>query len=186
MKTNNKCEFSNKIKAHFKSKWWIYIVFLMLFLPILLYMMNFRDQEISDKTSDWGDFGSYIGGWYSLITAIAAIMVTIIISRRSSKESRIIHCVEKITLSYERIRDWNLIIEENGDLDTCSKYRKLIKTECIVMIYYVKTFPININNYGDFISSITDAHNDVTNNYRFKVLTNQYETFIKGLPLKIS
>ena len=178
MKTTYQCKFSNKIKAHFKSKWWIYIVFLMLFLPILLYMMNFRDQEISDKTSDWGDFGSYIGGWYSLITAIAAIMVTIIISRRSSKESRIIHCVEKITLSYERIRDWNLIIEENGDLDTCSKYRKLIKTECIVMIYYVKTFPIE----NKYLASYSRA----TNNYRFKVLTNQYETFIKGLPLKIS
>ena len=185
MKTTYKYKFSNKIKDHLKSKWWIYIVFLMLFLPILLYIINFRDQEISDNTSDWGDFGSYIGGWYSLITAIAAIMVTIIISRRSSKESRIIYCVEKITLSFERIRDWNLIIEENGNLDTCSKYRKLIKTECIVMIYYVKTFPININNYRDFISSITNAHDDVTNNNRFKELTVQYETFIKGLPIKI-
>ena len=105
--------------------------------------------------------------------------------RRSSKESRIIYCVEKITLSFERIRDWNLIIEENGNLDTCSKYRKLIKTECIVMIYYVKTFPINIDNYRDFISSITNAHDDVTNNNRFKELTVQYETFIKGLPIKI-
>ena len=129
---------------HFKSKCWIYIVCIILFLPVLFYMINFRDQEISDKTSDWGNFGSYIGGWYSLITAIAAIMVTIIISRKSSKESRIIHCVEKITLSYERIREWYLIIEEKNDLDICSKYWKLIKTECVILVYYVKTFPINI------------------------------------------
>lgn len=146
MKTSYNYKFINNIVNHLKSKWWIYIVFLILFLPILLYMINFRDQEISDKTADWGDFGSYVGGWYSLITAIAAIMVTILISKKGSKESRIVHCVEKITLSYERIRDWYSIIEEKNDLDISSKYWKLIKTECVVMIYHVKTFPILISN----------------------------------------
>lgn len=185
MKTNNKCEFPNKIKDHLKSKWWIYIVFLMLFLPVLFYILNFHDQEFSDKTSDWGDFGSYIGGWYSAIIAFLAIVISWKLNEMNSSENKIGRGIDRITLSYYKIRDLYETIEiSKDDLDKVQKCRKLIMAECRITDYYVKTFPIKVDNLNDFRISIDEMRKNVTSKKSFDKFENQYFQFIKNQPEK--
>lgn len=197
METTYKYKFSNKIKEHFKSKWWIYIVFLMLFLPILLYIINFRDQEISDNTSDWGDFGSYIGGWYSLITAIAAIIVTIVISRRNNVESKIEHCINKIVECYARLdtlyRDAKYYAQvSNSFIPTeampsipvlnlsGSYYKQSIEAEFVTMDYYLKILPLQSEKLNKLRNSIHDTFVEPTNDGRWKYFKDSYTEFIQS------
>lgn len=183
METNYKCESSNKIKDHFKSKWWIYIVFLILFLPVLFYMINFHDQEISDKTSDWGDFGSYIGGWYSAIIAFLAIVISWKLNVMNSSENRISRGIDRITLSYYKIKDlYETIAKSSSDLEKIQKCRKLVLIECRIIDYYVKTFPIKVDNLNDFRNSIYDLRRNVTKDESFDKFENQYLQFIINQP----
>lgn len=184
METNYKCESSNKIKDHFRSKWWIYIVFLMLFLPVLFYMVNFRDQEISDKTSDWGDFGSYIGGWYSAIIAFLAIVISWKLNEINSSENRISRGIDRITLSYYKIKDlYETIAKSSGDLEKIQECRKLVLIECRIIDYYVKTFPIKVDNLNDFRNSIYNMRRNVTNKKSFDEFEDQYFQFIQNQPV---
>lgn len=187
MKTTYKYKFSNKIKDHLKSKWWIYIVFLILFLPVLFYMINFRDQEISDKTSDWGDFGSYIGGWYSAIIAFLAIVISWKLNEMNSFENKIGRGIDRITLSYYKIRDLYETVEKNNeDIDKVQKCRKLIMTECRIIDYYIKTFPIKVDNLNDFRNSIYNMRRHVTNKKSFDEFEKEYFIFIQNQPEKIN
>lgn len=60
-----------------KRRTWQWIVFaLVLFIPVLVYMLHFRKLSISDDPSDWADFGSYIGGIYTVLVTFLAILLT--------------------------------------------------------------------------------------------------------------
>lgn len=182
---------------HFKSKWWIYTVFLILFLPILLYMINFRGQEISDKTADWGDFGSYVGGWYSLITAIAAIIVTIVISKRNNVESKIEHCINKIVECYARLdalyRDAKYYQQVSKSFISPeaassipvlnlsdSYYKQSIKAEFMTMDYYLKILPLKSAKLRELRNSIQVAFAEPTNDGRWRCFKDSYTGFIQS------
>ena len=51
-------------------------LFFLFFIPILPYVIKFRDYSISDNPKDWADFGSYIGGVYTLYVSVFAIFLT--------------------------------------------------------------------------------------------------------------
>ena len=53
------------------------MLFIMLLLaPIAFYALRFRHYSISDDPNDWADFGSYLGGVYTVIVAFLAIFLT--------------------------------------------------------------------------------------------------------------
>ncbi len=63
---------------------WITAVIVMI-APIACYMWQFRNGQISNNPADWGTFGDYIGGVYSVIIAFLIVYITRNMSR-SDKE----------------------------------------------------------------------------------------------------
>lgn len=56
---------------------WKKIVLALLFIaPVVIYVIKFRHYSISDNPADWADFGSYIGGIYTVVVTIFAIYLT--------------------------------------------------------------------------------------------------------------
>lgn len=55
-------------------------------LPILIYIFRFHDYQLSDDPSDWGVFGDYIGGVYSVLIALLVVYITRNLSRRDEEK----------------------------------------------------------------------------------------------------
>ncbi|CUZ54591.1 hypothetical protein UDZ25_06020 [Serratia marcescens] len=66
----------NPIKVILKGKW-IYIIALSLiiFLPVIIYILKFFSLPFSDKTQDWTNFASYLGGMYSAAFGLASTII---------------------------------------------------------------------------------------------------------------
>lgn len=52
------------------------LIALLMLLPIGIYIWHFHSYPISDNPADWGTFGDYIGGIYSVLVAILAIYIS--------------------------------------------------------------------------------------------------------------
>ncbi len=59
------------LKRHFLK---ILIIFAV--VPVAVYWWNFHSYELSKDPADWGVFGDYIGGIYSVIIAILVVYIT--------------------------------------------------------------------------------------------------------------
>lgn len=59
-----------------RSTWTKIIFVLVLIAPILIYYIQFHQCPISNNPSDWADFGSYLGGVYTLLVTFLAIYLT--------------------------------------------------------------------------------------------------------------
>lgn len=160
------------------------LLLLLTILPTIVYVFCFWDSNISKKTSDWGDFGSYIGGCCSVLTAIAAVIISCKLNYINNKENRIVRCVEGIIMSFDKIRNLHQEIERNpNNLDVVQRCRRWIKTECLTMDYYVKTFPVNTLDLYNFRKAIHDVYINATDNNKWNNMQYQYDEFIKGLPI---
>ena len=72
---------TNWIRLHF-----LLILIVTAVLPILIYVLMFYDCKLSDNPADWGVFGDYIGGVYSVFIALLVVYVTRNLSRRDEEK----------------------------------------------------------------------------------------------------
>ncbi|MFJ5399267.1 hypothetical protein [Pectobacterium sp. CHL-2024] len=83
-------------------------------VPIILYVLN-MSGEFSQKNDDWGYFGSYIGGVYSVILSFLSLIAILYFnyeSRKINKEQMSILSSEQFT------REFTLLLRElNSAID---------------------------------------------------------------------
>ena len=72
---------TNWIKSHF-----LLLLIVAALLPILFYVLMFHDYKLSDDPADWGVFGDYIGGVYSVLIALLVVYITRNLSRRDEEK----------------------------------------------------------------------------------------------------
>ena len=72
---------TNWMKSHF-----LMILIVAAMLPILIYVLRFHDYELSDNPADWGVFGDYIGGVYSVLIALLVVYITRNLSRHDEEK----------------------------------------------------------------------------------------------------
>lgn len=104
------------------KKSWIYILGgLLLLLPAGVYVLKFHDFTLSDDPADWGVFGDYFGGVYSIIVTILAVYLANELSKRKDSQKRTKDAIEDI---YDQI----LTIEKGNvvDLRRVNKLYRLI------------------------------------------------------------
>ena len=104
-----------------QSTWRKVIFILVLIAPVLCYSIRFRKYPISDNPSDWADFGSYIGGIYTLLVTFLAIYLTRHLERRDMEWKKSKTAVGEL---YEQI---SRIDYRNVDLRSVSKLLRLVK-----------------------------------------------------------
>jgi uncharacterized membrane protein len=93
-----------------KIKWLMALIALLVSLTVILYFLNFHGG-FSPNSSDWGAFGSYIGGVIGVILSCVNMLILTITLREQIKfnnEEKIRNEKEK-----ERMRKENIIIKIN-------------------------------------------------------------------------
>lgn len=103
-------------------KWWkVCLAVIVLSAPLLVYICFFGGYSISDNPADWGAFGDYIGGVYTVLVTFFAIYLTRHLEKRDAVRNKAKTAVGAI---YEQIVkiDYNHV-----DMRKVSKLLRLTK-----------------------------------------------------------
>lgn len=84
------CEIMRSLLGKIKKYKLALLIIATAIFPIFAYWLQFHKYGISHDTSDWGTFGDYIGGVYSVVLTIVLAYITYIINKRDlhQKEKR--------------------------------------------------------------------------------------------------
>lgn len=93
----------NKIILFLKARH-LLLLFLVAMIPIIVYVWHFHGLKISDNPADWGVFGDYIGGVYSILIAILVVYISRNLDRRDEEEKRKQEALRKIHNQISSIR----------------------------------------------------------------------------------
>lgn len=131
-----KLRFKNK-KLKFKKSLKSLLFFLLFVSPISVYIYHFHDYEISKNPSDWGNFGDYIGGVYSILVTVLAIYLSRILSKKDiiqmQKQAAAEYLYKEICKIKSNNVNLNSVVRFQKDINTNSIYlpdnlvKKLIK-----------------------------------------------------------
>lgn len=80
--------------------WKLVAAIIMLVAPLLIYVIQFGGHSISDDPADWGVFGDYIGGVYTVLVTLFAIYLTRHLDKRDVERNKARSAVGQI---YEQI-----------------------------------------------------------------------------------
>ena len=105
----------------------IVICVIIALLPIVLYVLKFKDCSISDDPADWGSFGDYIGGIYggffSCLFAVLAIYLTRALEHKDKKKEKTSETAEKIIKLIADVENYN---------NKRTKLSKINKLRCFI------------------------------------------------------
>ena len=128
---------------HLKNNWRKYLIILILLFPIILYVFNFREYEWSTEPADWGTFGDYIGGVYSVVLTLALVYVTYMMNRKNDEVRECKRAIKEIYTMVLELDSGNIEVEHIHKIIRCSDanslhlsseiYNRLIKE----MDYYI-------------------------------------------------
>ena len=110
------------------KKWQIICIIILgvivLFVPIGIYYLFFRDCAISNNPNDWGVFGDYLGGIYggvySVVVTILAIYLGRALAKKDSRKEKQKQAAETL------LRQIKTIESNNYNLHSIKKLKKEI------------------------------------------------------------
>ena len=139
---------NSKVWLHIKLNWWKIVFLISLFLPVIFYICNFSRNGFSDNPADWGTFGDYIGGVYSVVLTLALVYVTYILNKKNEHNKERLHAVKEIYARISNIESDNINID---DINHLVKYvvanklhlRESIYRQLIIMTDYYKEVAVD-------------------------------------------
>lgn len=103
---------NSRLWPYIKRRWWKIVFLVLLFLPIGLYLCKFSGNDFSDNPADWGTFGDYIGGVYSVVLTVALVYVTYILNKKNEQNKEKLHAVKDIYTIISSIESDNINIDD--------------------------------------------------------------------------
>lgn len=76
----------------------IILLVLAAIVPVVFYVCKFGGYDLSNDPADWGVFGDYIGGVYSVVIAILVVYLTRNLERRDEEKKLKQEAVRKVYL----------------------------------------------------------------------------------------
>lgn len=103
----------NNIAMNCKKIIQISLVVVFVLLPIIIFLINFSSHSFSDDIEEWGAFGDYIGGIYSVYISIGLYLLSRKLGKIDERRKKQGLHIEKL---YEIIRLINNDSTENAQL----------------------------------------------------------------------
>lgn len=110
---------------------YILLAFIFLLLTVVLYVVNFYGTSLSQKTSDWGAFGSYIGIGISVLS-VTLIYITYNEQRHSNEIERFELHLKTMLGTFSE-----LIENKSASLD---RYYQLLSVHFLVPFYDISNY----------------------------------------------
>ena len=103
----------NNVARNCKKIIQISLVAVFVLLPIVIFLINFSEQSLSDDIEEWGAFGDYIGGIYSVYISIGLFLLSRKLGKTDERRNKQRLHIEKL---YGMIRLINNDSMENAQL----------------------------------------------------------------------
>jgi len=151
----------------------IILSIILLFLPLIIYLINFGSHPLSDETEIWGQFGGYLNGTFMPLIALTGVFVTLylgIISERRNKANLVIEQQKRrplLHLEYfdgEDIMFINIINKGDGPLIITDYYLlNIITNEIKASIFEIlPSIKIKYDNYsGNLKNQVLSANEEM-------------------------
>lgn len=135
----------------------------LILIGIIIFIMNFHNQYLSDKVSDWGNFGSYISGIINPILAGLNIYIFYILTKTASDFGK--QNVQK-QLSFSTCQEYqnkinDLTFQFLANIELCQKTKKeedkkIAINRLIWLCFFINSFvteaePLIPNNLSEII-----------------------------------
>lgn len=79
----------------------------LILIPIAFFTIKFQDYNLSNNISDWGAFGSFVGGTVSTVVSILnlgiLIYITLLVSKITSKENKKLYLYQRRIEAFESL-----------------------------------------------------------------------------------
>lgn len=146
------------------------MVIILFLSPIAFYIYFFHEFGISSKSSNWGSFGSYLSGIFSLFTAVFTFASVIILINTFNRTIEFNQIQIKIAQEESELNNFNFIInlihkniKENSMLTKQNVYvgEELMNNKFSSVIPFAiqknKINPIENFNYDLYLSMVNDV-----------------------------
>lgn len=130
--------------------WKRLIALILLISPVVLYVMQFGGYEISDNPADWGVFGDYIGGVYTVLVTFLAIYLSRSLQKRDAEKYK---AKAAVSVIYEQI---GKIDYQHVDMRSVNKLLRLTKENELYVPQYL--FDKLTDLYDDYVVAKTNPH----------------------------
>lgn len=149
-----------------KTLRWI-ITLAVFLIPLTVYFYQFH--YLSDDPNDWGAFGSYIGGVYSVFVAILVIMLTRSLEKKDQIQKNKREAASALYQQIVKVKDsmnQNSIDKLVKDINASELYlsEKLIKKLRSLYDSFVeskaKDVSADYNQISDVLGDLKDIYND--------------------------
>ncbi len=141
-----------------------YLYYLIASIPIIAYILNFINSEISNDPEKWAFFGDYIGGVYSVVLTclLTHLMYKLNKVNETNKEKK-----ELIKNLHSKILEFNLFPLTNQE--DINKF---------LLLVYNSELILNDNNLFNKLISMYDYYLGLYNNTCSKDITKEEEIII--------
>lgn len=160
----------NKLKFFFMRNWKYIVVGIVCCLPILFFIINFSGQSISNDSTDWGTFGDYISGTYSVVIALLIVYITKQVNRKEEINRKRMSAVELIYSQLAKIDSNHIDIRSANKLTRDILGAKLFLPESLFG---------NLIQFTDYLKEVKDDIDKQDLRYEASVndlLKNYYDT----------
>ena len=130
--------------------WKRLIAVILLFMPVVLYIIQFGKYKISDNPADWGVFGDYIGGVYTVLVTFFAIYLTRNLQKRDAERNK---AKAAVSVIYEQI---GKIDYQHVDMRSVNRLLRLTKENELYVPQYL--FDKLTDLYDDYVVAKDDPH----------------------------
>jgi hypothetical protein len=154
----------------------VYVVFILLCVPVLLFWLHFRTFNLSNSTSDWETFAVYFGGTVGTLASIVGgylLFVTLNAQRRQGNEQTFFNYLNVFTNKENSIRS-NLI---GIEITLHQNAKILAETPGVLEAVILESY---VNQLKSFFIADYSIN---TKSPRLKVALNGYFKFIDSLCL---
>lgn len=108
--------YLNTSLRYLKNGLFYLAIILVLCAPVLLYVWHFKNYDISDNPADWGNFGDYIGGVYSVLVALTVCILSYKIDARGKRKDKARECAAEIYKQIVTIKSNKYNLRSSGKL----------------------------------------------------------------------
>ena len=150
------------MQEHFKKHWEKYLWGLVIVAPMVLYIINFGRSGISGDPANWGAFGDYVGGIYSVLVTVLVIYLARMLNRKDTMRR------EKQEAAVEVYKQIQKINNQNVDLRSVNKLLRDIESNSI---YFSDDLTERLTNLFDYFTQLKAGTTNIDEGKEQRVLT---------------
>lgn len=144
------------------KQWKKFLLVLLIAAPMIFYMLQFCKAGISGNPANWGAFGDYVGGVYSVMVTVLVIYLTRVLDKNEAKRVKRQEAAENL---YKQIQK---IDNQNVDMRIVNKLLRDIE---INSLYFADDLKDRLINLYDYFVQLKEGTTNINEGKEQRILT---------------